>query len=130
MSVCSELSLDRRSIATDETSIFRSSSDNTLPVLPHYTSSASRKNLLKKEFQKLFGHHGDVSREYGKVLNMKKKPSVAFKHATRVLEYDILDRWLRKRNYSSKSTTEQLMLSSEEFVVFFKWFDMKMKRNR
>jgi hypothetical protein len=126
MSVCSEFSFG----SDDLSALSQHSADSHfLPVLPYSTCSASRKSLLKKEFQQLFGKDGYRSKDYSKALKLKKKPSIAIKHANRVLEYDALDRWLRKRNFSN-SSAGQLTLSSQEFVIFFKWFDMKMKRHR
>jgi hypothetical protein len=134
MSVCSEFSFGRKSEWSDESLSLTSTSSPTstasLPVLSFNTSSASRKSLLKKEFQQNFGRNGSGAKYYGNSLKTKKKKNcVAIAHAHRVLEYEALDRWLRKRNMSGVST-RQMTLSQEEFAIFFKWFDMKMKRYR
>ena len=76
-----------------------------------------------------FGNHGAGAKYYSKALRLNKKPSIAVIHANRVLEYEALDRWLRKRNLQN-NCAEQLSLSEQEFIIFFKWFDMKMKRHR
>lgn len=126
MSVCSDISLDNRS----ERSLRSAGGNNTtLPVLPYTTCSASRKSLLKKEFQQNFGRNGNGAKYYCKALRTKRKKPVAVVHANRVLQYAALDSWLRKHNLSNVST-DQLSLSNEEFIIFFKWFDMKMKRYR
>lgn len=121
MSVCSEFSCSEHSQ--------RSADSSFLPVLPYSTSSASRKSLLKKEFQQNFGKQGSRSKGYVKALKLNKKPSIAIVHANRVLEYSNLERWLKKRNISH-SSVGQMVLSNQEFIIFFKWFDMKMKRHR
>lgn len=106
-----------------------SADSHFLPVLSNSTSSAARKSLLKKEFQQNFGRQGNRSKDYSKALKLNKKPSIAITHANRVIQYDNLDRWLRKRNITH-SSVGQMVLSNQELMIFFKWFDMKMKRHR
>ena len=100
----------------------------SLPVLSQNTSSASRQCLLKQEFQGQFGINGRVSREYSKTLKSKKKRSLDISHAARLLEYDNLDRWLKKRNGVSSAAGKN-GLTNQEFATFFKWYDSKMKRH-
>lgn len=106
-----------------------SADSHFLPALPYSTCSASRKSLLKQEFQQNFGKQGNRSKDYGKALKLNKKPSIAVSYASRVLEYDNLDRWLKKRNMSN-SSAGQMILSNLELETFFKWFGTKMKRHR
>lgn len=105
-----------------------SAASHFLPVLPFSTCSASRKSLLKKEFQNMFGRGGKRSLTYGKTLKLHKKPSIAVEHARHVVENDTLDRWLKKHNMTN-STAGQLVLSNQEFMIFFKWFELKMERH-
>lgn len=117
MSMCSELTSGRNNEEVAR-----------LPILRHSTCSASRNTLLKVEFQQFFGSKGSGARYYNKSLKLKKKTSIEVVHASRVLEYEALDRWLRKHNLTN-SSKGHLALTDREFMIFFKWFEMKMKRH-